>query len=148
MAEFMAALDRINALAEISPGFVWRLQTDDGNATAFRAFDDDRTLVNLSIWEDTESLAQFVYRSAHTDVMRRRATWFDRMPEAHLVLWWVPTDHRPGLREAEERLLQLRADGPTPSAFTISKRFSPPGDHGDAGDAETVDRRGSCPAEG
>jgi hypothetical protein len=148
MAEFMAALDRINALAEISPGFVWRLQTVEGNATAYRAFGDDRTLVNLSVWEDAESLAEFVYRSSHANVMRRRVEWFERMPEDYLVLWWVPAHHCPSLLEAEERLLHLRAHGPTASAFTIRKRFPPPGDLGDAGDVEGLDDRWSCPAGG
>ncbi len=148
MAEFMAALDRINALAEASPGYVWRLQTDDGNATAYRAFEDERALVNLTVWESLDALADFVYRSAHVDVMRRRAEWFERMPEAYLVLWWVPAGHRPTLAEAEERLLRLRAHGPAPDAFTVRHSFPPPGHADEHGEAPMADDRWACPAGG
>ena len=145
MAEFMAALDRINALAESSPGYVWRLQTDDGNATAYRAFDDERTLLNLTVWEDVDSLADFVYRSGHVEVMRGRAKWFERMVEAYLVAWWVPAGHHPTVTEAEERLRHLRANGPTPQAFTLRRSFPPPDEPGEPGDA-TIDDRWACPA--
>jgi hypothetical protein len=148
MAEFMAALDRINALAEASPGYVWRLQTEDGNATAYRAFDDERTLVNLTVWEGVDALADFVYRSAHAEVMRRRAEWFERLPESYLVLWWVPAGHHPTIAEAEERLLLLRDRGPTPGAFTVRRSFPPPGVGDAAGDVATVDDRWACPAGG
>ena len=125
MAEFMANLDRINALAESSPGFVWRLQTDDGNATALRPFGDN-TLVNMSVWEDVSSLSAFVFRSAHVEIMRRRKEWFERIPQAYLVLWWVARDHRPTVTEAIERLERLRAFGPTPAAFTFRQAFTAP----------------------
>jgi hypothetical protein len=88
VAEFMAALDEVNALAESSPGFVWRLQTEDGNATSIRPFDDDLLLVNMSVRESVETLADYVYRSVHTNFLRRRGEWFERMQEHHLVLWW------------------------------------------------------------
>jgi hypothetical protein len=148
MAEFMAALDRVNALAEASPGYVWRLQTGDGNATAYRAFDDERTLVNLTVWESVDALTDFVYRGDHPDVMRRRAEWFERMPEAYLVLWWVPAGHRPTIAEAEERLVRLRNHGPTPQAFTMRRSFPPPGSAEAVGDAAVVDDRWACPAGG
>ncbi len=92
MAEFVAALDPVNALADDQPGFVWRLQAEDGNATSILAFDDDRMIVNMSVWESIESLSQFVYRSGHVNVMRRRREWFVRIP-IHMALWWVPTRH-------------------------------------------------------
>jgi len=125
MAEFVANLDRINALAESSPGFVWRLQTDDGNATALRPMGDD-VIVNMSVWQDIASLNDYVYRSAHVEVMRRRKEWFERMSEAYVVLWWVREGHRPSVAEAIERLEHLRRHGPTPTAFTFRQSFVPP----------------------
>ena len=107
MAQFAANLERINALAERSLGFVWRLQTEDGNATAIRPFDNDSMLVNMSVWRDVESLRNYVYASAHVQIMRRRREWFERMSEAYLVLWWVPRGHRPPLSEALARLTAL-----------------------------------------
>jgi hypothetical protein len=126
MAEFAANLERINALADGSPGFVWRLQTEQGDATALRPFDNENMLLNMSVWRDLESLTAFVYRSAHSEIMRRRREWFERMEQAILVLWWVPRGHRPGIEEAIERLEQLRARGPTAEAFHFGKAFAPP----------------------
>src|SRR5205807_2891927 len=125
LAEFVAALEPINALADRSPGFVWRLQTEDGDATAIRAFDDGRLIVNMSVWESIEELAQFVYRSAHTDVMRRRREWFERI-RLYFVLWWVPAGQAPTVSDAEVRLAHLREHGPTPFAFTFKQRFAAP----------------------
>jgi hypothetical protein len=126
MAEFVANLDRINALAERTPGFVWRLQTDEGNATAIRPFPDENVAVNLSVWRDVESLSAFVYRTAHVEIMKRRREWFERMGEAFLVLWWVRKGHRPTIHEAIARLEALRAHGPSPEAFTFRQAFPPP----------------------
>lgn len=100
MADFANNLERINKLAEASPGFVWRLQTEEGDATAIRPFGDENTLVNMSVWRDLESLNRYVYKSAHVDIMRRRKDWFERMSEAFLVLWWVNKGHRPTVDEA------------------------------------------------
>lgn len=125
MADFVANLDRINALADAAPGFVWRLQDEAGNATAIRPFGEDM-LVNLSVWRDVESLKEYVYRSAHVDIMRRRREWFDPMAEASVVLWWVPAGHRPELDEAAEKLDHLRRHGPTASAFTFRAPFPAP----------------------
>ncbi len=126
MAPFMNNLDRINALAEESPGFVWRLQDDTGNATALRPFGED-TLVNLTVWADLASVKAYVYRTEHAAFMRRRREWFEQPPEPYMVLWWVPTGHRPTMEEAAERLNLLRRDGPTPEAFTFRAGFAPPG---------------------
>jgi hypothetical protein len=126
MAQFAANLERINALAEISPGFMWRLQTEQGDATALRPFDNDMMLVNMSVWRDVESLRAYVYSSAHTDIMRRRREWFERMSEAYLVLWWVPRGHRPPLSEALARLEALRRHGPHAQAFGFRQAFPPP----------------------
>jgi len=141
VAEFMAALDAINALAEASPGFVWRFQTEDGNATAVRPFEDDLLLINMSVWESVEALGDYVYRSDHTAYLRRRREWFDRASEAYLVLWWVPAGHRPSVGEAIDRLQHLRTHGPTAHAFTFRHTFAP------TGVAEAyADERNSCPA--
>lgn len=138
MAEFVALLDPVNALADGSPGFVWRLQGEDGNATAIRAFDDDRVIVNMSVWESIDHLADFVYRSGHIDVMRRRRQWFDRI-RVHMTLWWVPAGHVPSVAEAQERLAHLREHGPTTHAFTFKQRFVP-------GDELVIDDEIGCPA--
>jgi len=125
IAEFMAALDEINALAERSPGFVWRFMTEDGNATAVRPFEDDLLLINMSVWESVESLGDYVYRTDHAAYLRRRREWFERIREAIVALWWVPEGHRPTVTEAIERIDHLRANGPTPHAFTFRQPFSP-----------------------
>ncbi len=125
MAGFVAALDPINALADAAQGFVWRLETDDGDATTIRAFESDMILVNLSVWESIESLRHFVYRSDHLAVLRQRAEWFDRMEVAHLVLWWVPAGTLPTVDEAKARLERLQSRGPTADAFTFRTTFEP-----------------------
>lgn len=142
LAEFMANLDRVNARADARPGFAWRMQTEDGNNTAVRGFDDDALIVNLSVWEDVEALRAFVYADrVHLDVMRHRREWFRRM-EVFLVLWWIPAGHVPTVAESEERLDRLRAHGPTPEAFTFRRHFPPPG----ADAAAVDDDRELCPA--
>jgi hypothetical protein len=127
MAGFVAQLATINALADRSPGFVWRLQTEDGDATAVRPYADERILINLSVWTDLAPLQAFVFRSAHTDVMRHRREWFERFPDQYLALWWVPAGHRPTVAEAVERLAHLQAHGPTAHAFTFREAYDPDG---------------------
>ncbi|MCP4335987.1 MAG: DUF3291 domain-containing protein [Gammaproteobacteria bacterium] len=122
MQEFIDRLEDINALADRAPGFVWRLQTDEGDATAIDFFGAD-TLVNMSVWEDLESLHGYVYRSAHNEVMARRKLWFDRVESAYSVLWWVPAGHIPTIEEAAERLDLLREQGPSARAFTFKQSF-------------------------
>ncbi len=128
MADFMAALDEINALAEASLGFVWRLKDDEGNATGIRPFADDRILVNLSVWQDIDSLHHYTYRSDHAKYFKRKKEWFDAFEKPHMVLWWVPAGHEPTAQEAKERLTYLHEHGPTAYAFTFIKRFSPNGE--------------------
>ena len=126
MAGFVARLDEINHLADAAPGFIWRLQTEAGDATALRPFDPD-LLVNLSVWADLESLANFVYRTAHTEVMRQRRSWFSQEPEATLVLWWIPGGELPSVDQAAERLALLRRHGPTARAFTFRQPYAQDG---------------------
>jgi hypothetical protein len=126
LAEFMAALDEINAQAEASPGFVWRLQDDSGNATSITAFDDPRMLLNISVWESVEALAAFAYKTDHAAFLARRGEWFEPPDGPDLVLWWVPAGHIPDTDEAKARLDLLIANGPTAEAFTFRDRFPAP----------------------
>lgn len=127
MAEFVASLDHINALAERSPGFVWRLQTEEGNATAIRPYPENENMaVNLSVWKDVDSLRRFVFQSDHVEIMRRRREWFVPMDQAFLVLWWVPKGQVPSIEEAKARLELLRSKGPTAEAFTFRQAYPPP----------------------
>ena len=143
MAEFVANLDRINALAERTPGFVWRLQTEEGNATAIRPFPENENIaVNMSVWKDVDSLRLFVFHTEHVEIMRRRSEWFEKMDKAFLVLWWVPKGHRPGIEEAKARLEVLRRNGPTAEAFTFRQSYAPP----DARQIPPVEFGDECPA--
>jgi Domain of unknown function (DUF3291) len=127
LADFVAALEPINRLADGSPGLVWRLQTADGDATAIRAFDDDRILVNLSVWASVEALWNFVYASRHLDLLRRRREWFHGLADAHLALWWIPAGQVPTVEEAKGRLGLLGRTGPSADAFTLREPFPAPG---------------------
>lgn len=126
MKDFVDALDPVNASADSSPGFVWRLQDESGNATDQLIWDDPNWLVNMSVWEDLDSLKAFVRSKLHVDVMRRRREWFSEMVEAYVVLWWVPAGHQPTVAEAQARLEKLRENGPSPEAFSFAKPFPPP----------------------
>ncbi len=127
MAGFVAALQPINALAEASPGFVWRLQDEAGDATAIRAFADPDVLVNLSVWESLEALREFVYGNDHRELLKARAQWFHKSQTPHLVLWWIPAGHTPGLAEAKEKLALLQAQGPGEQAFDFRHAPAAPG---------------------
>jgi hypothetical protein len=126
LADFFAQLAAINRLGDAAPGFVWRLQTESGDATGVRAFDDDEIIVNLTVWESVEALRAFAYHSPHMTVFRRRREWFERMAEAHLALWWLPVGELPTTAEAEQRIGLLRRIGPSPQAFTLREPFAPP----------------------
>jgi hypothetical protein len=141
IAEFMAGLDHVNARADAAPGFVWRLQTEEGNATSITPTDDPQWIVNMSVWTDLDALRAFVYRDGeHLRYMRRRREWFEKL-EVILVLWWVPAGHVPSVDEALERLAQLRDNGPGPTAFTFRRAFTAP----DAQPGE-IDTGDLCPA--
>ena len=143
MAGFVARLDEINALAESSPGFVWRLKTDDGNATSIQAFEDSLVLINLSVWESPDALRSFVYRSAHASVMRQRKAWFEKFDGVYLVLWWVPAGHRPTTAEAKARLDHLQQHGDSAHAFSFGRLYPSPDE---APQSPRADLSDPCPA--
>jgi hypothetical protein len=126
MADFVAQLDAINALAEGSPGFVWRLTGEGNDATSLRPFDDGFIIVNMSVWATLEDLRDYVYKSAHTTAMRRRREWFEHFDGVYMALWWVEAGHIPTVGEAKQRLAQLEAHGPTAEVFTFRQPFTPP----------------------
>lgn len=129
MAEFVDNLEPINTLGDRSPGAIWRFQTEEGDATAERAFDDDSILLNLTVWESVDALHEFTYRSDHLPFLRRRREWFVSLDELPVVtLWWVPAGHRPTPAEARAKAEFLRDNGPSPAAFTFRERFPPPAD--------------------
>jgi hypothetical protein len=137
MEGFRTQLDPINALADRSPGFVWRLQTEDGNAMAIRPFADERMAINMSVWESLEALQRFVYRSAHVGPLRDRQQWFEPIDGPILVMWWIPAGHVPSVAEAIERLDHLKQHGPSRRAFTFRAPFPPP--DGQPGDVAGLD---------
>ncbi|MBU2879972.1 MULTISPECIES: DUF3291 domain-containing protein [Aliiglaciecola] len=126
MKEFADGLEPINLLAEQSAGFVWRLKDDSGNATNIHYFDDPNMLVNLSVWEDVESLQDFMFKTHHMDFLKQRKKWFQPERSDTYVLWWIPAGHLPEIPEALARLTQLREQGISSSAFTFSKIFPKP----------------------
>lgn len=124
---FFDALDRVNALADTSSGFIWRLQDESGNAIGLRPTADPLFAVNMSLWEDADALFNFVYRSAHTPEMARRKEYFERFDGAYQALWWVPAGHIPTVDEGLAALWRLDRYGPTEHAFTFKARFPAPG---------------------
>lgn len=126
IGDFVAQLDQINALADASPGFVWRLKDESGNATSIPAFDDPRMIINMSVWESFESLRDYTYRSDHTRVLARRREWFEKLERPHFALWWIAAGAVPTVGEAQRRLALLAEHGPTPDAFTFRNHFPAP----------------------
>ena len=117
VAEFMGALDAVNALAERSPGFVWRLKDDSGNATDIKVSDDPQFLVNMSVWETPEHLEHFVWNTVHKRIYQKKGNWFEPMQTPHFVMWWVAAGHTPTPQEALARLDHLTRHGPSDHAF-------------------------------
>lgn len=124
MADFVNNLDRINAIADQTEGFVWRLQDIENNATAIKAFEDDTLIINMSVWENMESLFQFTYKSDHVEIFSRRKEWFSRIKDMHMVFWFVPVSHIPTPKEARERLEYANKHGTTPYSFTFKDKFT------------------------
>jgi hypothetical protein len=125
MADFVALLDEVNALADASPGFVWRFQGEQGNATYLRPYDDDRILFNMSVWKSVEALKKYVYGGGHAGALKRRSEWFQRFERPATALWWVPSGNRPSVAQAVARLDYLQTHGVTPFAFTFQQPLSP-----------------------
>jgi hypothetical protein len=125
MVGFVSRLEEINALADTAQGFVWRLQSDEGDSTSIRVFEEPLLLVNMSVWSTMEDLKTFVYKSFHVELIRDREAWFDKMRAAHQALWWVPVGHIPTTQEAQEKLEYIREHGPSQEAFTFGKYFPP-----------------------
>lgn len=128
MQDFVEALDPVNALADETPGFVWRLISDQYNSATVEEFESQGWLVNMSVWESFEDFRAFFTTGLHLSIMRRRAEWFHQSEQATSVLWWVPAGHIPTFEEAMSRLQTLRENGPGPQAFSFSASFDPPTD--------------------
>ncbi|PWK22960.1 uncharacterized protein DUF3291 [Arcicella aurantiaca] len=123
MADFVSQIDTINALAESSKGFVWRLKDDEGNATNIHPFDDERVIVNMSVWESIEDLMEYAYKSAHALVMKDRGKWFEKFGKPSMVLWYIDEGHIPTTQEARERLEFFQQSGASEFAFDFKNRF-------------------------
>ena len=126
MSEFVAQLSPINALADESPGFVWRLQSESGDATSIKIYDDELIIINITVWESVESLREFAYRSAHVGVMRDRKRWFEIFDDPYYALWWIPAGELPSAEEGKERLDRLRENGDSAFAFSFKNVFAKP----------------------
>ncbi len=126
IADFVAQLAPINALADRAPGFVWRLQSDSGNATDIAWPDDPFVIVNMSVWDSVESLRHYAYGSKHVELLRDKSKWFGKMEKATYCMWWVPIGHRPTLAEGRDRLAHYQEHGATPYSFWFSRRFPMP----------------------
>lgn len=126
MKEFVENLDRVNELAERSPGFVWRLKDESNNASSFNPYNDEQVIINISVWESIESLENFTYKTFHTDFLKRRKEWFLKYGQAHFALWWIEAGKFPSVEVAVERLASLQRDGAGERAFTFKDRFGMP----------------------
>ncbi len=124
MHEFFINLEPINQLAEQSDGFVWRLKDDQDNATNIKVFEDDKILINMSVWETVDDLFKFTYQTQHADFLKRRREWFEKLKEMYMVLWYVPAGTIPTPQDAIKKLQYLTENGDTPNAFGFRNRFS------------------------
>lgn len=122
---FVSKLDEINALADSSQGFIWRLQEEDGSAVNISVFDDEYLIVNMSVWESIEDLKNFVYKSGHVKVYLQKDSWFHKMTDHHMVLWWIEKGEIPDIFDAKNRLKHLQENGPSSFAFTFKNVFNP-----------------------
>ena len=129
MQGFVDQLDHINRLAEASHGFVWRLQTEEGDATALKVFDDELIIVNVSVWDSFESLKNYVYTGDHLSVLKDKKHWFEQASAPTLALWWIAAGHLPTIEEAKRALATLTTQGSCAEAFTFAKPFPAPEEH-------------------
>ena len=126
MQEFVDNLDHINALAESSEGFIWRLKDDSNNATQLNPYNDEQVIVNISVWKDVESLSEFVYRTVHTDFLKRRSEWFQKFGQAYFAMWWIESNDYPTIEDAKNRLDHLQNHGPSLYAFNFREKYEAP----------------------
>ena len=124
MQDFVNNLDRINVTADQAKGFVWRLQSEKDNATAIKVFEDESLVINMSVWADMDSLFNYIYKSGHIEVFKRKKEWFTKLQMMHMVFWFVQADHTPTPKEAKERLEHINTHGETPYAFTFKSKFT------------------------
>lgn len=124
MAGFVARLDEINALADAAPGFVWRLQSEDGDAMSIRVYDNEFIIVNMSVWESIDALYEYAYKSDHVEVFRQRRDWFEKMSTPILAMWWIPTGTFPTPEDGKAKLEYMEKHGVTPLAFTFKQQFT------------------------
>jgi len=122
--DFVDNLEMVNATAESSDGFIWRLTDESGDATSIVAFDDPSILVNMSVWTDVNSLKNFMFRTHHRDFMRRKVEWFVPFVGDSYVLWWIEDNTIPTIEQAKKRLMHLRENGDSPVAFTFKSNFT------------------------
>jgi hypothetical protein len=123
MKGFVERLDEINQIADQFAGFIWRLQTEDGDSTGIRAFSDPNLIINMSVLKDIKSLNSYVYKSAHVELIRDRQAWFNKMLESQIALWWVPVGHIPSIEEGKQKLDLLDKNRPNENVFTFAKTF-------------------------
>ena len=126
MKEFVDNLDAINRLAETSAGFIWRLKSDDNNATSFNPYNDEQVIINISVWENIESLENYVFKTLHADFLRRRKEWFQKFGKVTTAMWWIREGEFPSVEEAVDKLARLQQEGPTSSIFDFKSKFPPP----------------------
>jgi Domain of unknown function (DUF3291) len=126
IAGFVAELDSINALADSSPGFIWRLKSDEGNATDIAYDDDPFVIVNMSVWTSPDALKDYVYSSRHVEIFKQRRSWFERADKPHYCLWWIPAGHIPTVAEARERLEHYQTHVATQHSFWFSQLYPQP----------------------
>lgn len=126
MQEFVDNLDRVNALAESSEGFIWRLKDDSNNATNLNPYDDEQIIINISVWRDVEALEQFTYKTFHTDFLKRRKEWFQTYGKAYYTMWWIKAGEFPTVEMAVKKLAVFQENGPSPEAFNFRMRFPMP----------------------
>ena len=127
MKEFVDNLDRVNALAESSEGFVWRLKDESSNnATSLNPYDDEQILINLSVWESIEALENYAYRTFHAEIFKRRREWFQTFGKVNMAMWWIPEGQFPTLEEAVEKLDYLQKNGSSELVFDFKNKYLPP----------------------
>lgn len=126
MKEFVENLDNVNAIAESSDGFVWRLKDDNNNATGLNPYHDEQVIINVSVWESIETLEHFMYKTFHSDFLKRRKEWFQTFGKAYTAMWWIPEGHFPTMKEAIDKLDYLQKNRASPAVFDFRKKFLPP----------------------